>query len=273
MYGRSQLTVLLSPLLLLLALGVVLPFLRAIGQSIFAAKSLGSPYAALAADPTFWLVLVRTLETGATVAVVCLLIAYPTAEFLRRVPSQVRPIAFALVIVPLLSSTIARTYSWVGVFQRDGVLDQVSAMLGGAQLMLLYTPTAVVIGMVHVLLPLVLLPAYAAVQGYDERLSFASRSLGAGAIRTLVRVKLPAIAPQLLAATLGVFVISLGFFVTPAILGGPKSQLIANLISQQIVDRYDLERAQAMSVVLLAATIGSLVLLTAIGRAIAHARR
>jgi ABC-type spermidine/putrescine transport system permease subunit I len=260
MYGRAQIFALLLPISLLLVAGLFIPMFQAITGSLFGRPVFAQSYVALARDPTFWLVLVRTLQTAGVVALLCLLIAYPAAEFLFRVPTGARPLAFALVIVPLWSSVIARTYSWVGVFQNDGLVDRIAEAFGSGPLRILYTQPAVIIGMVHVLLPLVLVPAYAAVSRYDARYSHASRSLGAGSLRTLLAIKLPLIAPQLLAATVAVFVLALGFFVTPAILGGPRSQLISNFISQQIYDRYDLPRAQAMSLALLIAALGALAL-------------
>ena len=149
------------------------------------------------------------------------------------------------------------------MFQNNGVLYRIAEAFGRGPLQLLYTRTAVVVGMVHVMLPLVLLPTYAAVRGYDERLSRASLSLGAGQLRTLVRVKLPVLAPQIAAAATAVFILSLGFFVTPAVLGGPRSQLISSLISQQVFQTFNLSRAQAMSMVLLVTALAMLAILGA----------
>ena len=126
-------------------------------------------------DPLFWTVLGRTFRTAALVALICVAsrIRPPSSSTARR--RGCRPLLLALVVIPLWSSVIARTYGWVGVFQNNGVLDRIADAFGVGPLQLLYTPTAVVVGMVHVMLPLVLLPTYAAVRGYDERLSRSRR--------------------------------------------------------------------------------------------------
>src|SRR5262249_37083358 len=138
--------------------------------------------------------------------------------------------------------------------------DSIAHLVGAGNQMLLYSKTAVIVGMVHVLLPIFILSLYTAVRNYDTRLSLASFSLGAGRWRTLLMVKIPVLAPAILAATTSIFVISLGFFVTPALLGGSRFQLMSTLVSQQVVQRYDIPRAEAMSVVLLVAALAALTL-------------
>jgi putative spermidine/putrescine transport system permease protein len=263
MYGPVLLGALLLPYGVLLAVGFAYPLISAIQGSFGGEDGTGQAYSDIFGDPLFWTVLGRTFRTAALVALICVVIAYPTAELIHRAPGRLRPLLLALVVIPLWSSVIARTYGWVGVFQNNGVLDRIADLFGAGPLRLLYTPTAVVVGMVHVMLPLVLLPTYAAVRGYDERLSLASLSLGAGKVRTLLRVKLPVLAPQLAAAATGVFILSLGFFVTPAVLGGPRSQLVSSLISQQVFQTFNLSRAHAMSMVLLVAALAMLALLGA----------
>jgi ABC-type spermidine/putrescine transport system permease subunit I len=255
MYGPLFIAALLAPFGALLAVGFVWPLGSAVGNSLTGTGKFGESYAALTADAVFWVTLAHTLETALLVAVICLLVAYPTAEFLNRGSPSVRPILLALVIIPLWSSTIARTYSWYGVFVRNGVLDSLAAAFGKGPLQLLYSQPAVIVGMVHVLLPILILPLYAAVRNYDERLSLASLSLGAGRLRTLLLVKLPVLLPQLVAGTSAVFILALGFFITPAVLGGPRSQMISNLISQQVFQVFDLARADAMSVALVATVL------------------
>jgi ABC-type spermidine/putrescine transport system permease subunit I len=208
--------------------------------------------------PVFWLVLRRTFSTAATVSVICLLVAYPIAELIMLASRRLQPFLLALVIVPLWSSTVARTYSWVGVFQRNGLVDRVAALFGAGPQQMLFTRPVVVVGMVHVMLPFLVLPVYAALQRYDQSLTKASLSLGAGQVRTLVRVKLPVLAPQLISAGVAVFIVSLGFFITPAVLGGPSSQMISNLIYQQVYTTFDLPRGYAICVILVVTTLATL---------------
>src|ERR1044072_6409445 len=246
LYGPLQLFALLAPFLVLVALGLGYPLARALVDSLTATGKEADPYGHIADDPVFVHTLVRTLRTAGIVSIVSLAIGYPTAEFIHRAAPRWRPLLLAAVIVPLWSSSIARTYGWVGVFQRDGLVDRVAGLLGAQPQQLLYTQLAVTVGMVHVLMPMLLLPVYTAVARYDERLDFASHSLGASSWRTLWKVKLPALAPQLIASTALIFIGALGFFITPAVLGGPSSQLVSRLISEQILQRFDVPRAQAM---------------------------
>jgi mannopine transport system permease protein len=255
LYGPLLLTALLAPFLVVVGLGLGYPLYRSVTGSL---EDSGAAYRALADDPVFAATLWRTLRTAGMVSLLALLIGYPTAEAVHRARPRWRPLLLAAIVVPLGSSVIARTYGWVGVFQRNGLLDRLAGLFGAGEQQALYTQLAVTVGMLHVLLPILLLPTYVAVSRYDQRLDFASRSLGAGRFRTLLRVKLPTLAPQLIASTALVFVLSLGFFITPAVLGGPSSQLVSRLISQQVLQRFDLPRAQAMSIVLLLATLATL---------------
>jgi ABC-type spermidine/putrescine transport system permease subunit I len=268
MYSPALMVVLLAPLSGLLIFLVALPFARAIHNSLVSGDRFAEPYVALLHDPVFWPVLVRTLVAAGLVSLISLLIAYPVAEFIHRSTPQLRPVLLAIVVVPLWSSAVARVYGWWGFFVRDGVLDRFAHLFGAGPLRLLFTKWAVFVGMVHLSLPVILLVAYAAVRNYDERLTMASLSLGASRLKTLVAVKLPVLAPPLLAGTAGVFILALGFFETPALLGGPDSQLISNLIYEQITGRFDFARAQAMSVVLLLATLACLGIVGAMGQAI-----
>lgn len=258
MYGPLLIAALLLPLVVLVAVGVGIPLGRAVTNSLFGGDRFAEPYRVLASDHVFWRVLIRTIAVAGIVSATCLLIAYPTAEFIYRASPKIRPVLLALVVVPLWTSTIARVYGWVGVFVRDGVIDRVASVFGAGPLHLLYTRTSVTVGMIHASLPLMLLVAYAAVRRYDDRLTMASLSLGAGRLRTLVRVKLPVLGPLLISGTVGVFILALGFFEVPALLGGPDSQMISNLIYQQAAQRFDIGRAQAMSVIFLVVTLAVL---------------
>ena len=275
MYGPAFLMTLLLPFVALLGVGFIFPMVQALWHSVFGIDAstgefhTGQAYHYVAADPVFRQVLTRTIETAAIVAGICLAVAYPTAEFIHRASPRIRPVLLGLVLVPLWSSTIARSYSWVGVLMNNGLVDRITGPLGLGHPELLYTQTAVVVGMVHVLLPTLLLPVYAAVRNYDERLTLASLSLG-GRLQSLVRVKLPVLLPSILAATTAIFVIAMGFYVTPALLGGPSSQMVSNLIAQQILERFDVIEADAMSIILV---VTVLVVLGVLGGALVLVRR
>lgn len=261
LYGPFLLCLLLLPFAMLLALGMAYPLANALGSSLSAGDEFGLQYKLVADDPIFWLILNRTLYTAATVSVLCLLIAYPIAECINRAARRFQPVLLALVVIPLWSSAVARTYSWVGIFRRDGVLDNVVGWFGMGPQYVLFTWPAVIVGMVHVMLPFLILPLYAALRRYDHRLSQASLSLGASRLRTFLQVKLPVLAPQLAAGATAIFILSLGFYITPAVLGGPRTQMISNLIAQQVFQRYDVPRGYAIAAVLIFTTLVTLLVL------------
>ena len=261
LYGPLLLSILLLPFAVLLAFGMAYPLANALGSSLSAGGEFGLHYKLVAEDRIFWLILHRTLYTAATVSVLCVLIAYPIAECINRATRRIQPILLALVVIPLWSSAVARTYSWVGIFRRDGVLDSVAGWFGMGSQYALFTWPAVITGMVHVMLPFLILPLFAALRRYDHRLSQASLSLGASRIRTFLQVKLPVLAPQLAAGATAIFILSLGFYITPAVLGGPRTQMISNLIAQQVFQRYDVPRGYAIAAILIFTTLVTLLVL------------
>ena len=261
LYGPALLCLLLLPFAMLLALGMGYPLANALGSSLSAGDEFGLQYKLVADDRIFWLILNRTLYTAATVSVLCVLIAYPIAECINRAGRRFQPMLLALVVIPLWSSAVARTYSWVGIFRRDGVLDNVVGWFGMGPQYVLFTWPAVIVGMVHVMLPFLILPLYAALRRYDHRLSQASLSLGASRLRTFLQVKLPVLAPQLAAGATAIFILSLGFYITPAVLGGPRTQMISNLIAQQVFQRYDVPRGYAIAAILIFTTLVTLLVL------------
>ena len=261
LYGPLLLVLLLLPFATLVTLGMLYPLGNAVGTSLFAGSEFGINYKLVANDQIFWLILRRTLYTAATVSAICLLIAYPIAEFINGASRRLQPFLLALVVIPLWSSAVARTYSWVGVFRRDGILDNVVGWFGMGHQYALFTWPAVIVGMVHVMVPFLILPLFAALKRYDDRLSQASLSLGASRLRTFVQVKLPVLSPQLAAGTIAIFILSLGFYITPAVLGGPRTQMISNLIAQQVFQRYDVPRGYAIGTILIFTTLLTLAVL------------
>lgn len=273
MFGPFLIFCLLVPYLIVLSVGLGFSLLSGMWVSLTGGAHFGDAYQALASDPVFWRTLARTLAVSGLISLTCLLIAYPTAEFINRSSRGLQPILLAFVVIPLWSSAIARTYGWVGIFIRGGAIDRVAGLFGYGPLHLLYTQLAVFVGMVHVMLPFCLLPVYVAVSRYDQRLSLASLSLGAGQLRTVAQVKLPVLAPSLIASTVAVFILSLGFYTTPAILGQPSSQFVSNLIAEQVFQRFDLPRGEAMGTILIIAVIVTLAVVAGGTRVIGRARR
>ena len=162
----------------------------------------------------------------------CVLLGYLAAYFLATVRPRTRQLLLLAVIVPFFLSVLVRNYIWMILLQKTGLLNQALARLGLVRepLDLMYNETGVLIAMVNMLLPYVIFPVLSSLLAIPPELRQASASLGAGAARTFWRVTLPLSLPGVAAGGLLVFIVALGFFITPALLGGPKQMMISNLI-------------------------------------------
>jgi len=176
----------------------------------------------------FWITLKISLLTTAG----CVLLGYLAAYFLATVRPRTRQLLLLCVIVPFFLSVLVRNYIWMILLQKTGLLNQALGRLGLVRepLDLMYNETGVLIAMVNMLLPYVIFPVLSALLAIPPELRQASASLGAGAVRTFWRITLPLSLPGVAAGGLLVFIVSLGFFITPALLGGPKQMMISNLI-------------------------------------------
>jgi ABC-type spermidine/putrescine transport system permease subunit I len=198
-----------------------------------------------------------TVRIAVIVTVTTLLLSYPLAYFLATTTRLAAALGFALVILPLWTSILVRTYAWMVLLGRNGVINKSLLAVGLVEepLALLHNELGVVIGMVHVLMPYMVLPIYAAMRRVDPDLIQAAEGLGADSVRIFCRIFLPLSAQGIYAGSILVFVLSLGFFITPALLGGGRVIMIAVLIEQQVREVLNWPFAGALSTVLLAATI------------------
>jgi ABC-type spermidine/putrescine transport system permease subunit I len=198
---------------------------------------------------TFWIACVVTAAT--------LVLGYPVAYLLATTTPGWRAVGFMLVLLPLWTSVLVRTYAWMVLLGRNGVVNKTLIAWGVIErpIAFLYTTTGVLIGMVHVLLPYMVLPLYSALRRLDPSLMQAAEGLGAPRWRVLARVVLPLTAGGIAAGTVLVFVLSLGFFITPALLGGGRVVMIGVLIQQQVAELLDWNFAAALAALLLVISI------------------
>jgi ABC-type spermidine/putrescine transport system permease subunit I len=212
-------------------------------------------YKALASDTVFLNVFWTTLHTAIAVTIGTLLLGYPVALALTRAR---RTAAFMLVIVllPFWTSILVRSYAWMVLLGRHGVINEamVASGLIDHPLRILNTSIAVHIAMIHILLPYMILPIANALRQIDPSLARAAAGLGATPFRTFRQVILPLSMPGVAAGSLLVFVLSLGFYITPALVGGPRDTTLSMLIAEQ-VDQLDWGYAAALSATLLASTL------------------
>jgi ABC-type spermidine/putrescine transport system permease subunit I len=215
-------------------------------------------------DGLYLRVLADTFRIALVVTAITLVLGYPVAWFLASAPPAWAAVGLFCLILPFWTSVLIRTYAWSVILGRNGVLNRALLDAGAIDepLRLLNNEIGVLIGMVHVLLPYMVFPLYAVMRRQDPTLLLASRGLGASGTQTFLRVFLPLTVPGILAGTTLVFVLSLGFFITPAILGGGRVMMIAVLIEHQVRGLSNWPFAAALSAVLLAAALATYGLLS-----------
>ena len=206
-------------------------------------------------------VIYNTFEIAATATFFALIISYPFAYWLALVvPARWQTTGLMLVIILFWTSFLIRTYSWIGILQERGLLDIVAMSIGLSDepLGVLFSRTAVIIGFVHVFLPLMLMPIYAAIRNLDTNLLQAAQDLGASPIRTFVRVTLPLTMTGILTGVLLFFTPTFGSFVTPLLLGSTESIMIGNVIETQFGEAFNWPFGSALSLIVVVLVIGVL---------------
>ncbi|MFO1060009.1 MAG: ABC transporter permease [Dongiaceae bacterium] len=256
-YSRALTAALIAPLLLLLLVAFVFPIGRFLAMSVLDPAPTLAHFAELLDRPVYLTILIRTFRTGLVVSLATLLLGYPVAYLLAGLRGPAAIIVAGIVILPLWISVLVRTYVWTVMLGRNGLVNQLALALGliDAPMKLLNTELAVWVGMTHILLPMMILPIYSSLAAIPVELERAAESLGAGAGSVFRHVTLPLSLPGVAAGAVLVFIISLGYFITPMLLGGPRSMLIATMITQQATKFLDWPLAAALASVLMAATL------------------
>jgi putative spermidine/putrescine transport system permease protein len=220
-------------------------------------------------------VLLTTLRVSAETAVISLVVGFVLASAVCRLRPLWAGLIMLVVVVPHFISALVRTYGWIILLGEHGVVNQVMTDLWvpGAPFQLLYNELGVIIGTSSVMLPYTVLVLYGAMRGVDRRLLAAAASMGAGRLVIFRRVYLPLIAPGLASAALLSFILALGYYITPALMGGPKQTMVAAMINQQVMKNNQWNSAAAQGVVLLLVTFAGLLLLKLVGRLGANAKK
>jgi spermidine/putrescine transport system permease protein len=220
-------------------------------------------YAKLFQNPVYLEVLFRTMRIAAGVTLLSLLLGYPLAYYMSFHAGVRKDLLYQLVIVPLWVSYLVRGYAWKTILGSEGVLNgflQYIHVTKEPVSFLLYSPFAVVLMLTHIYTPFVFLPLYASLEHIPRNLIEASRDLGAGPRATFLRVILPLSLPGLLAGATFAFVLTLGDFLAPLLVGGPSSIMIANIVQSLFGTAYDWPLGAAISVCILLLTISLLFL-------------
>ena len=207
-------------------------------------------------DPSFFSIFLKSAGIGLLTTFICLLIAYPFAIFLRDKPLKTQNFIIRLVMVPFLTNSLIRTYGWITLLRKHGLIN--SALVGGglvsAPLSLMYNNLGIIIGMVYTLLPFMILPVYSAVTKVDQAYLDAAEDLGAGKLAKFFKVYLPLTLAGAFNGSLMVFTPAIGYFFIADILGGGKAMIIGNLIKNQFLTARNWPLGAAFSIVLLGIT-------------------
>lgn len=212
--------------------------------------------------------LVNTFEISVQVTIACLILGFPYAWCMVNSKRTVSTVLLAILMIPLWTSMLVRTYAWLILLNRKGIINDflMSTGLISEPLELVHNRIGVLIGMTQIMLPFMVLPLYAVMRGFDMGLLRAAKSLGASPGRAFRTVFIPGIAPGLAAGTLLVFIVAIGFFITPALLGGAKDTMLSQLIEQQFSVTSNWELGSAMATILLLSTLLLLVVAALIVR-------
>jgi putative spermidine/putrescine transport system permease protein len=205
----------------------------------------------------FTRILLRTFEISAVVTLACLLLGYPLAYWLSTLPARKANVLMILVLVPFWTSILVRVAAWIVLLQREGLVNKtlLSLSVVSEPLALLFNRTGVVIAMTHILLPFMILPLYSVMKSVPPTYLRAAVSLGSPPLAAFFRVYVPQTWPGIGAGGLLVFILSIGYYVTPALLGGPNDQMLSYYIAQYTNVDVNWGMACALGSVLLAATL------------------
>jgi mannopine transport system permease protein len=249
---------LIAPLMLLLGWVFFLPIITFLLRSVTEPTLTTEHYARLVSEPLYMRVLLRTVWIALATTVITLLLGYPVAVLMTRVRGRTAALVTACVLIPLWTSVLVRSYAWIVLLQRNGIINGwlTDWNVIDRPLSLLYTEGAVLMAMSQVLLPFMVLPIYSTLRNIPADLTRAALNLGASQTRAFLAVTLPLSLPGVAAGCVMIFVLALGFYITPALVGGPRTLTIATLISQQATELLNWPFAAAISSVLLALSLG-----------------
>ncbi len=213
-------------------------------------------------EPVYLHILGRSLMLAALTVILCLLICYPVAFWVARLPQKWRMFFLFLIALPFFASLIVRLYAWLLILKPSGLLNSVLMGLGivGKPLDILYTPTAVVLGMVYIFVPFMFLPLFSSIDTLDHRLIEASGDLGAKPWQTFLKVILPMTTPGIVGGSVIVFIPAVGNFIVPDVLGGAKGLMTGNLIEQQFLSSRNWPFGSALAMVIMAVVLAVLIL-------------
>ncbi|PBC39548.1 ABC transporter permease [Rhodococcus sp. ACS1] len=218
-------------------------------------------YQQIAASDIYRRSLVNTLVISTAVTVICLVLGYLVAHRMATRWARFAPVVAGLLLLSFWTGLLIRTFAWMILLGKNGVFAAVAEAVGVSNLpQMLYNPAGAIVGMVNIMLPYMALTLYSTMQRVDDRTMTAAASLGARPIVAFWRIYVPATLPGIAAGCLLVFVITLGFYITPELLGGPETVMISQRVAKVVQQLLDFQLAGALSLVLLVVSLGLLAL-------------
>jgi putative spermidine/putrescine transport system permease protein len=197
----------------------------------------------------------RTLRLGLVTTIVCIVFGYPLAYWLARARPRLQTLGLFLLIMPLMVSTVIRIFGWIVILGRKGLVNEALVGLGLDPVKLLYTETAVVIGLVNIFLPFMVLPLMAAIERISPSLEEAARNLGANWGQMFRRTILPLSVPGLISGSLLVYSVSISAFVTPALMGSPRERMAGQQIYDEVLVSFNWPSASSLALTLVLLTL------------------
>lgn len=245
------------PALLLLLAFFILPVVGLLLRSLTEPQFGLQNYAELFATTTYARVIFNTFLVSAVVTIVSLVVGYPVAWLLAIMPQRAANIVFSIIILSMWTNLLARTYAWMVLLQRTGIINKTLMAMGiiDQPLPLVNNLIGVTIGMVYIMLPFIILPLHATMRSIDPAILNAAALCGAGRWQSFRRVLLPLSLPGAAAGALMVFVMSLGYYVTPSLLGGTANMMLAGIIAQLVQSLLNWGLGGAAAFVLLVVTL------------------
>lgn len=259
LYQTRTILFLVSPALIILTLFFLLPLLFIFADSVHdktGAVTLAN-YTGFFADEQVRNVYFRTIVLGLIVTLIAAVLSYPTAYLISRMSPARRTLMMSLVILPLLTNPVARTFAWLIILGRHGLINASLQSIGllDTPLRLIYTENAIVVGLLQLFMPLMILALVSAMENIPHDLEEAARSLGANGVQTFLRILLPLSADGLVLGGTLVFTGSITAYVTPAILGGTQVLMLATLLQQRAIVLLDWQAATMIAVVMIGTTL------------------
>jgi len=259
MHSKKSLLLLLGPGLVFLTFFFLIPMLIVLSESFRSAEGqiTLSRYSEILVDPQFQKVYFRTIRMALIVTPIAVLLAYPSAYLLTKMPVKRKSVLVSLLILPLMTNPVARTYAWIVMLGKFGIINQTLRFFRVIQepVKMLYTETAIILGLLHLFLPIMVLTLVSAMENIQNEVEEAALSLGSGRIGCFFRVIVPLSFDGLIMGVTLVFTGCITAYVTPAILGGTKVLTLATLMRQEALMLMNWEAATVIAVVMIVTTL------------------